>query len=201
MIGGLGFGASIAGCTVAADDNNPFGTAPVVTSAPPAGDTGDGDTETSTGAGATVGETGPGPTGGSSVGDTTAGNAEGPVDATMGSSSSTGGGPGPGPGMQPGMGMYSPCTVPQDCGFSPDLCMTITDLQGVVLAGFCSRTPCADPVADCDPSPGGTAVPTCVPVTLDGMANTACALDCSGGATCPAPMECFNLGATGMWCA
>ena len=33
----------------------------------------------------------------------------------------------------------------------------------------------------------------CFPVTLDGQATNACALDCSGGATCPTGMTCYTL--------
>lgn len=98
-------------------------------------------------------------------------------------------------GMQPDDGMYAPCTIPRDCGFAPELCITLSDMDGMVLDGFCSETTCNNPAVDCDPSPGGTAPPACLDVTVDGMADTACVLDCTGGATCPTGMTCYSLGA------
>ncbi len=95
-------------------------------------------------------------------------------------------------GTQPGDGMYAPCTVPRDCGFAPELCITLSDADGVVLDGFCSETTCNNPVADCDAAPG--AAPTaCLDVTVDGAADSACVLDCTGGETCPAGMTCYAL--------
>ncbi len=98
-------------------------------------------------------------------------------------------------GMQPDDGMYAPCTIPRDCGFAPELCITLSDMDDMVLDGFCSETTCNNPAVDCDPSPGGTAPPACLDVSVDGMADTACVLDCTGGATCPTGMTCYSLGA------
>lgn len=105
-----------------------------------------------------------------------------------------------GNGMQPMDGMYSPCLTPEECGFNPILCITIQDADMNDIDGFCSETGCANPAVDCAASPGGTAVPRCMPATVDGMALQACALDCSNGMTCPPPMMCYNLNGVGEIC-
>ncbi len=97
------------------------------------------------------------------------------------------------PGTQPADGLYSTCLVPEQCDPIPALCITINDEDGVPMDGFCSQTGCTNPAVDCVPTPGGTAVPACMPVTVNGAEGSACALDCSGGATCPAPMTCYSL--------
>lgn len=190
-----------AACTIVSDDEDPFGsgTAPV-TSAPPATDTGDA-TETA-GSGSGSGSTG----GGSSSGalDSTGaldGSSSGmPLTTGMSAedSSTSGGG---GNGMQPNDGMWSACEVPEDCGFAPTLCITITGGGGALLGGFCSETGCANPAVDCDPSPVPTVTPVCVPVNVNGMADSACALQCTGGAACPVPMQCLNVMGFGEICA
>lgn len=189
-----------AACTIVSDDTDPFGsgTAPPATSAPPATDTGDA-TETAGSGTATTG-------GGSSSGvlDSTGApdSSSGGMPLTTGVSaedSTTGGGGGN--GMQPGDGMWSACEVPEDCGFSPTLCITISDAGGMLLGGFCSETGCANPAVDCDPSPVPTVTPVCVPVNVNGMDDTACALQCTGGAACPVPMSCINVMGFGEICA
>ncbi|MEM6291172.1 MAG: hypothetical protein AAGA54_07895 [Myxococcota bacterium] len=97
-------------------------------------------------------------------------------------------------GPQPADGMYSPCTTGRECGFTPDLCITLEDADMVIIDGFCSTTGCVNPAADCDANPGGTASPTCVGVTVDGAAENACMLDCTGGLTCPTGMTCYDVG-------
>ncbi|MCA9708594.1 MAG: hypothetical protein KDK70_22280 [Myxococcales bacterium] len=168
------------GCTVESSDNNPFGTATTPNTAPPA--TSDPGTDGSGGSGSSS-------EGGSSSdgadGSTTTPVTTGPMSTTtsvsVGESSSSDDG---GNGMQPAMGMYSFCTVPTDCEAGTNLCITLG------ASGFCTLTGCANPVLDCDPNPGGTATPVCVPVDVGGMAESACALDCTGGASCPPPMTC-----------
>jgi hypothetical protein len=190
---------SLACTVVEPDDDNPFGTAPPASSSPPASDTGD---ETETGGSSTGG-------GGSSSGvaESTGGVADsssggGPDPTTggvsMGDSTTDDGG---GNGMQPGDGMWSACEVADDCGFSPTLCITITDEDMMLIGGFCSETGCQNPAADCDPSPAPTVTPVCVPVNVDGMATNACALQCTGGAACPVPMQCLNVMGFGEICA
>jgi hypothetical protein len=93
---------------------------------------------------------------------------------------------------QPDDGMYSHCTDVMDC-FSQNTCVVVEPGDG-----FCSTYPCAD-AASCDASPGGTAAPICAEVTVPTGMSTACALDCSGGETCPGGMICAALG-TGMVC-
>ena len=87
---------------------------------------------------------------------------------------------------QPADGMYSECTLPEDCMVATsNVCVTING-----GSGFCTNMACVNPVADCDASPGGTAPPICFPVddTL-----TSCALDCSAGQICPTGMTCTAL--------
>ncbi len=103
-------------------------------------------------------------------------------------------------GMQPADGLYSHCLSGAECDPIPALCITIQDMDDNPMDGFCSITPCVNPAVDCVPTPGGTALPACMPVTLDGMATNACALDCSGGMTCPTGMTCYTL-EFGMICA
>jgi hypothetical protein len=184
-------------CTVVSDDENPFGTAPPPSSSPPIGDTGDA-TETS--------GTGSGSGGGSSSGvvESTGmvdGGSSSGMPLTTGVSAEDSTTDGGGNGMQPGDGMWSACAVPEDCGFVPTLCITINDAGGMLLGGFCSETGCANPAADCDPSPVPTVVPVCVPVTVEGEADMACALQCTGGAACPVPMQCRNVTGFGEVCA
>ena len=96
-------------------------------------------------------------------------------------------------GTQPADGLYSHCLDGMGCDPLPALCITIDDMNGTPMDGFCSITPCTNAAVDCVPTPGGTALPACFPVTLDGQATNACALDCSGGATCPTGMTCYTL--------
>ncbi len=56
--------------------------------------------------------------------------------------------------------------------------------------GFCTYA-CKGGVDSCDPSPGGTATPTCLPVGSDEV----CALDCGGNKTCPSGMHCEQIAA------
>lgn len=89
-------------------------------------------------------------------------------------------------GMQPADGMYADCLDATTCiGLST--CITFLEMDG-----FCTDLGCTDPTTDCDPSPGGTALPSCMMVGPDAV----CALDCSGGATCPGGMMCRELDQT-----
>jgi len=96
------------------------------------------------------------------------------------------------PGGQPAEGMYAACTVPADC-VGVTLCVTIVDPMQVPLGGFCTSPACTNAAVDCDAAPGGTATPMCLPLTVNDMPDAACALDCSGGKTCPAGMECLDV--------
>jgi len=93
-----------------------------------------------------------------------------------------------GPIEQPDTGMYSHCTSVAQC-VGLNICVVVA-----VDDGFCSTTPCAD-AASCVASPGGTATPICAEVMVGMTMSTACALDCSGGKTCPGGMICAALGA------
>ena len=71
-------------------------------------------------------------------------------------------------------------------------CLTSSEVEG---ANSCFINGCVD-VCDCLPPPAtGTAVVTCTAILEDG--GNGCALDCSGGATCPDGMQC--LGSTCFW--
>ena len=144
--------------------------------------------------------TGPDENGSTSVASTTSADAtstDAPTttasdsaDDTDDTAAETTGAPG---GMQPADGLYSHCLTPTECDPIPALCITIEDMSGNATDGYCSLTPCTNAAVDCVPTPGGTALPACIPVTLDGQATNACALDCSGGATCPTGMTCHAL--------
>ncbi len=194
------FATVLGGCTV--DDNsNPFGAgtapAPTTTIAMTTMATGDSSSD------GTVG-TDESETTASSLSastSTTTGETTG-IDpsGTAGDAASSDGGTDGGNGMQPNDGMYSHCLTPEECGFSPVLCITIQDAMMNPTDGFCSETGCLNAAMDCDPSPGGTATSICMPTTIDGMMAQACALDCSAGKICPVPMQCYNLTDVGMVC-
>jgi hypothetical protein len=98
-------------------------------------------------------------------------------------------------GMQPVDGMYSDCLSAAMC-VGLNTCITILDTENMPIDGFCTNNACVAPATDCDVGPGGTAVPFCMMVQLNGRPDTACALDCSGGKTCPGGMMCWELGRT-----
>ena len=98
---------------------------------------------------------------------------------------------------QPANGMYSACLQASTC-VGLTTCFTVTEGNDVV-DGFCTRAPCIDPTTDCDPSPGGTSVPICFDMLVGGSPTMGCALDCSGGKTCPGGMQCYSL-ASGQIC-
>jgi hypothetical protein len=181
--------ASSTACTVVQpDDDNPFASAPPPSSAP-SSDT-DGDT-TSTG-GSTGGESSSGAPQSTGALDSSSGGMPTTTGVSAEDSSSSGGGMGN--GMQPQTGMWMPCIDPEDCDYNPSLCITVGD------AGFCSDIGCQNPAADCAPSPNGVATPVCVPLEVNGMADSACVLQCTGGIACPVPMQCVNVTDIGEIC-
>jgi hypothetical protein len=103
----------------------------------------------------------------------------------------TGADPTGGAGGQPATGQYSHCLDAAEC-VDVTLCVQI-QMDMKTVDGFCSTFPCEDAAVDCDVAPGGTAEPFCFPMTVNDMATTACALDCSAGQTCPTGMQCFAL--------
>ncbi|MFV8749321.1 hypothetical protein ACNOYE_02090 [Nannocystaceae bacterium ST9] len=70
-------------------------------------------------------------------------------------------------------------------------CVNEWCLSPVDEPGFCTVT-CMD-VDDCEPSPVGTATPTCLEVA----GEAACALDCGDGRSCPPGMRCEQVDAGG----
>jgi len=149
-------------------------------------DTGDSSSET----GGTTGEA-TSSTGGDDSG--TGGTTAATLDPTGGSS----GGVDPTDG-QPADGMYSPCLQAAECA-PLSLCIQSVDADMNPIDGFCSATGCSNPAMDCDPAPGGTATPVCVPITVNAMAQMACALNCQG-LVCPTGMMCLNFTDLGMIC-
>lgn len=122
-----------------------------------------------------------------------------PTDPSDGSSTDTdtdtvgssGGGSSSGepPSEQPEDGMYSSCDSIVDC-IGLTACLTATDTGGQPIEPFCTAGACKSPLAQCDPTPGGTAVPICL---LTASMETVCALDCSQGQECPDGMDCRTL--------
>ena len=90
-----------------------------------------------------------------------------------------------GPDEQPSDGLYSACESVVEC-VGETVCVLV-----MPNVGYCSHA-CMIP-GDCGPPPGGTATQACLPDSSDMMV---CALDCSGGKTCPGGMECLPLGAS-----
>lgn len=107
--------------------------------------------------------------------DSAAGSGSGAAESGDGTAGDTGGGA----GAQPADGVYSACATAADC-VGATYCIPAND-------GFCTNN-CMAP-GDCAPSPGGAAPTVCIPVTMP-VATSVCALDCSGGQACPAPMTC-----------
>jgi len=184
-------------CTVDNSDESPFGATSVSSTAttlstttPATGESTSGSESDSTAESSTAAAES------SSSGDES--SSSGGSDPTMATSDD--GTSGGGNGMQPADGMYSSCAVAMDCGVVPELCITISDAMMMPLGGFCSQTGCMNPAVDCDPAPGGTATPVCMPIEVDDEEEQACALSCTGGLVCPVPMQCHPL-AGGNFCA
>jgi hypothetical protein len=96
--------------------------------------------------------------------------------------------------------MYSDCLDVADC-VGQTTCVTIDDAGMNPADGFCTTAPCTDPGTDCNPSPGGTAEPICIEISVGGNPAMGCALDCSAGKTCPNGMLCYTLPGSGDVCA
>lgn len=111
------------------------------------------------------------------------------IDTDSGSDDSSGGGL---PTQQPDDGMYSQCGSVVDC-IGLTTCLTAIDTGGQPIDAFCTAGACTSPLAQCDPTPGGTAVPICLEVDSGGVMDTVCALDCSQGQACPTGMNCRTL--------
>ena len=82
---------------------------------------------------------------------------------------------------QPITGLYAPCLESEDC-LQSDSCLVFT-IDGIVFDGFCTDNCVED--SECEPSPGGTAIPTCF--------QEACLLVCENGESCPNGMECTAI--------
>ncbi len=166
-------------CTVDSEDGATFGNLPA-TSAPTTTTT-PGDSSTS----ALQSDTGSSGVG-SSSGVTMAGTSVASTDTTGSEDTAAADTANTSGGGQPADGMYSACETPAEC-FGLITCFVVQ-----VGDGFCTNTGCPDATV-CDASPGGTATPACVTVQIGGNPQQVCALDCSGGKTCPSPMECLTL--------
>ncbi|HWB77086.1 MAG TPA: hypothetical protein VG755_19090, partial [Nannocystaceae bacterium] len=118
----------------------------------------------------------------SSAGSTAPDSEESSGDAESAGSS------GGGVDEQPANGVFAACESSIDC-VGAQYCVAV-----MPNVGFCSKD-CEDPAADCPASPGGTATTACVAAMPIGAPAMVCALDCSGGKTCPGGMECAMLDA------
>lgn len=181
--------ACLVACTVSNDDSgftsasSASATVSVGTTVPTDDSGGSSESGGSTGAGSSS-SGGDDTSGGGSTGAGSSSSSEGAVDPTDG---------------QPTEGMYAPCLEGTDCGNMTNLCIQSVDADMTPIDGFCSTTGCANPATDCDPAPGGTAMPACVPITVNNMAQMACALNCQG-LVCPTGMVCMNFTNLGMIC-
>jgi len=180
------------GCTVDGSSGD-FGGVPTASASGPSqtvGDSDDDDDESEGEEDTESASSGDGTTGGTAGGSTGATMTGGMTGMPMGSTGMPMGSTSMGDGglEQPLDGMYSECMVPEDCALPNNVCITIN-----MGAGFCTNQGCANPAADCDPTPGGTAVPICFPLELNMMPAMSCALDCSAGQICPTGMACAVL--------
>lgn len=139
------------------------------------------DAETSAGSGGSAG---------TGDGTSTAPSTDTDIEGSSGEAPSTG----EPPSEQPEDGMYSRCDSIVDC-IGLTACLTATDTGGQPIEAFCTAGACKSPLAQCDPTPGGTAVPICLPTDIGGVMDNLCALDCSQGQECPDGMDCRTLAA------
>lgn len=122
------------------------------------------------------------------TGTTWEGTSTGSADSTPDTDNTSGAGM----SEQPEDGMYSACASAVDC-IGLTTCLTATDTGGQPIDPFCTAGSCKSPLAQCAPTPGGTAVPICLEVDLGGVMDSVCALDCSQGQACPMGMDCRTL--------
>ncbi len=87
---------------------------------------------------------------------------------------------------------FTPCDSPADCASGVCLLFVSSANQSNVVGGHCTEIDCQNPAADCPAPMGGSADPVCYQVSLDGDLVSVCALDCGGGAQCPAGLSCEN---------
>jgi hypothetical protein len=94
-----------------------------------------------------------------------------------------------GAGEPPPADLWTPCQTDTDC--LSGACVVLS-VGGEIQGGFCSNPDCSNPIADCSPPPAGNATPICLDL-MDQVMNvhSLCALDCSGGATCPPGLVCM----------
>ena len=117
----------------------------------------------------------------SGVAESSESGAEGSSTSGLADGSSSGGVELP---PQPETSWWSHCTSTPEC--TDDLvCMLNGAGDDGVCTSFCN--PAGDGTS-CGASPGVTAEPSCLNVST----NSICALDCSGGKTCPAGMLCLS---------
>lgn len=90
-------------------------------------------------------------------------------------------------GGQPDSGMWSHCTMQNNtCNGAANICVHTDD------DGYCTDDGCVNPNVDCDPVPVDSNAPPMCAEAIDANMNPVffCAIDCSGGQTCPAGMVC-----------
>lgn len=120
--------------------------------------------------------------GGNPGGSSDSGTADaGDSSTESGGSSSDGGG-------APPADLWELCQTDTDC--SSGACIVVS-INGEIHPGFCSNPDCSNANVDCSPPQVGTATPICIDVMDQVMGtHSVCALDCSGGSTCPPGLVC-----------
>lgn len=90
-------------------------------------------------------------------------------------------------GGQPDTGMWAHCIEGEldNCINGATTCLYLTGEDD----GYCTASGCVNPDVACDPAPADA---TAVPICITGDMVAFCALDCSGGETCPAGMICLQ---------
>lgn len=120
------------------------------------------------------------------AGDSSEGETSGVGEASTGTDegSSDGGADG-----NPPADLWSLCSTDTDC--LSGACVVLS-VGGEIHGGYCSAPNCSNAVVDCSPPAAGNATPICLDIMDQVMnAHSVCALDCSGGATCPLGLVCM----------
>lgn len=160
---------------------------------PAASSVADGGATTSAGSGADEGATGGQDSdfvtseGSASEGGNPGGSSDGGA-ADAGESSTGPGGSSSDGGGAPPADLWELCQTDTDC--SSGACIVVS-INGEIHPGFCSNPDCSNANVDCSPPQVGNATPICIDVMDQVMGtHSVCALDCSGGSTCPPGLVC-----------
>jgi hypothetical protein len=108
------------------------------------------------------------------------GASDGGVDSVDAGDSSTGG-----PPMDPPEPWYAPCDDTVTC--EGGMCVNVV-IDEVMVSSYCSSL-CANPQTDCLVPGSVTADPVCIVAAP----HVVCGLECTGGKSCPAGMDCYSV--------